>query len=96
MNHGKILGTTSMGERGQVVIPAEAREELDIKPGEKFVVFGNPKRGTIILVKSEIMNKFANLFFNKSKHFEKMAKAIMDKTEADEDLDVDIEDDKSK
>jgi AbrB family looped-hinge helix DNA binding protein len=83
MNHGKILGTTSMGERGQVVIPAEAREELGIQPGEKFVVFGDARRGTVILVKSEIMNKFANFFFNKSKRFEKMAKEIFDKTEAE-------------
>jgi AbrB family looped-hinge helix DNA binding protein len=80
MNHGKIFGTTSVGERGQVVIPAEAREELNIKPGEKFVVFGDAKRGTVILVKSEIMNKFANFFFNKSKRFEKIAQEIFDKT----------------
>lgn len=38
MNHGKIFGTTSIGERGQVVIPSEAREELGIKSGEKFLV----------------------------------------------------------
>ncbi|AGK55352.1 AbrB/MazE/SpoVT family DNA-binding domain-containing protein [Bacillus sp. 1NLA3E] len=81
MNHGKIFGTTSVGERGQVVIPAEAREELNIKPGEKFVVFGDARKGTVILVKSEIMNKFANFFFNKSKRFEKMAQEIFDKTE---------------
>lgn len=81
MNHGKIFGTTSMGERGQVVIPSEAREELGIKAGEKFVVFGDAKRGTVILVKSEIMNKFANFFFNKSKRFEKIAKEIFDKTQ---------------
>jgi AbrB family looped-hinge helix DNA binding protein len=80
MNHGKIFGTTSVGERGQVVIPAEARDELNIKPGEKFVVFGDAKRGTVILVKSEIMNKFANFFFNKSKRFEKIQQEIFDKT----------------
>jgi AbrB family looped-hinge helix DNA binding protein len=84
MNHGKIFGTTSMGERGQVVIPSEAREELGIKAGEKFVVFGDAKRGTVILVKSEIMNKFANFFFNKSKRFEKIAKEIFDKTQDSE------------
>jgi AbrB family looped-hinge helix DNA binding protein len=83
MNHGKIFGTTSMGERGQVVIPAEAREELGIKSGEKFVVFGDARKGTVILVKSEIMNKFANFFFNKSKRFEKMAKEIFEKTETE-------------
>lgn len=87
MNHGKIFGTTSVGERGQVVIPAEAREELNIQPGEKFVVFGDARKGTVILVKSEIMNKFANFFFNKSKRFEKIAQEIFDKTEEKEDED---------
>jgi AbrB family looped-hinge helix DNA binding protein len=48
MNHGKIFGTTSMGERGLVVIPAEAREELGIQAGEKFVVFGDARKGTFI------------------------------------------------
>ncbi|MEH7479869.1 AbrB/MazE/SpoVT family DNA-binding domain-containing protein [Neobacillus drentensis] len=90
MNHGKNFGTTSMGERGQVVIPSEAREELGIKSGEKFVVFGDARKGTVILVKSEIMNKFANFFFNKSQRFEKIAKEIFEKTETD------IEDDGEK
>ncbi|RID82118.1 AbrB family transcriptional regulator [Mesobacillus zeae] len=83
MNHGKFFGTTSMGERGQVVIPSEAREELGFQSGEKFVVFGGPRKGTVILVKSEIMNKFANVFFNTSKRFEKLAKEILDKTDAE-------------
>jgi AbrB family looped-hinge helix DNA binding protein len=91
-NHGKIFGTTSMGERGQVVIPSEAREELGIKAGEKFVVFGDAKRGTVILVKSEIMNKFANFFFNKSKRFEKIAKEIFDKTKDSDEEDEEEED----
>jgi AbrB family looped-hinge helix DNA binding protein len=84
MNHGKVLGTTSMGERGQVVIPAEAREELSIKPGEKFVVFGDAKKGAVILVKSEIINKFANFLFNKSKRFDRIAKEILEKTDIEE------------
>lgn len=90
MNHGKIFGTTSMGERGQVVIPAEAREELGIKSGEKFVVFGDARKGTVILVKSEIMNKFANFFFTKSKRFEKIAKEFFDKTETE----IEVEEEK--
>ncbi|WP_462411197.1 AbrB/MazE/SpoVT family DNA-binding domain-containing protein [Neobacillus sp. Marseille-QA0830] len=92
MNHGKIFGTTSMGERGQVVIPAEAREELGIKAGEKFVVFGDERKGTVILVKSEIVNKFANFFFNKSKRFEKMARDIYEKTGTNAEEDKEQED----
>lgn len=70
MKHGKCYGSTAMGERGQVVIPAEAREELELKPGEKLIVFGNPRRGTVILIKSDIMTKFADVLMRKAKFFE--------------------------
>jgi AbrB family looped-hinge helix DNA binding protein len=90
--HGKVLGTTSMGERGQIVIPREAREELNIKPGEKFIVFGNKRKGAVILVKAEMFNKFADFFMSASKKFESMAQAIFDKnTTISEDEDDDHE-----
>lgn len=72
MGHGKCYGTTVVGERGQVVIPADAREELNIKAGEKLIVFGNPKRGIVILFKSDIMARFANLMMKKTKFFDEM------------------------
>ena len=34
----KKFGTATLGERGQVVIPAEIREELDLEQGEQFMV----------------------------------------------------------
>jgi AbrB family looped-hinge helix DNA binding protein len=39
-NGGQFYGTTTLGERGQVVIPAEAREAMGLKKGEKLLVFG--------------------------------------------------------
>lgn len=82
--HGKVLGTTTMGERGQIVIPSEARDELEIQPGEKFIVFGNKRKGAVILVKAETFNKFADFFMSASSKFEKMAKEIYGKTQADD------------
>lgn len=40
--HGKeyFYGTTTLGEKGQLVIPAEAREKMGLKKGEKLLVFG--------------------------------------------------------
>lgn len=70
--HGKCYGSTAMGERGQIVIPAEAREELDIQPGEKFIVFGNKKKGTVILIKSDIMERFADMIMEKASFFEEL------------------------
>lgn len=76
MGHGKCYGSTVMGERGQVVIPAEAREEVGIEPGEKLIVFGNPNRGVIIIFKSDIMARFADMMFKKASFFEEMFKGI--------------------
>jgi AbrB family looped-hinge helix DNA binding protein len=39
--HGKkMFGTATVGTKGQVVIPADAREEMGIKTGDKLYVFG--------------------------------------------------------
>ena len=38
-----FYGTTTLGEKGQVVIPAEARKDMSIKKGEKLLVFAKDK-----------------------------------------------------
>lgn len=35
---GKVYGTTTVGARGQVVIPAEARKDMHLHSGDKLVV----------------------------------------------------------
>lgn len=55
----KLFGTTTMGEKGQIVIPAEAREELNIKKGEKLLVFGIGE-DMIAFSKLDNFEKFAN------------------------------------
>ena len=50
----KFYGTTTLGEKGQVVIPAEARSNMHIAKGEKLLVFG---MGGDMLV----LNKLAHL-----------------------------------
>lgn len=39
----KFYGTSSIGERGQVVIPAEAREQFNIKAKDQLIFFGHGK-----------------------------------------------------
>ena len=36
----QFFGTTTLGEKGQVVIPAEARTVMGLKKGDKLLVFG--------------------------------------------------------
>jgi AbrB family looped-hinge helix DNA binding protein len=39
-NGEQFYGTTTLGEKGQVVIPVEARKAMSIKKGDKLLVFG--------------------------------------------------------
>jgi AbrB family looped-hinge helix DNA binding protein len=53
-----IFGMVKVGERGQIVIPKEAREKFGIKPGDSLLVLGDEQRG-IAIVKAELMKSFA-------------------------------------
>jgi AbrB family looped-hinge helix DNA binding protein len=41
----KFYGSVTVSERGQIVIPADARKDFGIKTGDKLLVFGDPERG---------------------------------------------------
>ena len=47
-----------MGERGQVVIPAEARREYDIETGDKLLVMGHPQKHGVFICKIAPMREF--------------------------------------
>ena len=49
----KFYGSVTVGERGQVAIPAEARREMMIDPAAKLLAFGNPNKQVLLLVKAE-------------------------------------------
>ncbi len=51
----KIWGSVTVGSKGQVVIPAEAREALEIKERDKLIVIGNPSSKGIAFVKAEVV-----------------------------------------
>jgi AbrB family looped-hinge helix DNA binding protein len=49
----RFYGTTTVGEKGQIVIPSEARTTMKLKKGEKLLAFG---MGTDMLVLSKLAN----------------------------------------
>jgi len=53
-----LFGSVKVGERGQVVIPKEAREIFGIRPGDLLLVLGDTERG-IALVKADALQEFA-------------------------------------
>ena len=53
----KVFGAVIMGERGQVVIPAEIRKTFRIKPGDRLIVFAK-ENGPIGLIPAERFSQF--------------------------------------
>ena len=47
--NGKYAWMVKIGEKGQFVIPKEARELFDLKPGAEILVLGDRERGLAIL-----------------------------------------------
>ncbi len=53
---GTVCGSTAVGERGQAVIPKEARTRLKIKPGDKFLVVEH--HGVLVFLPDKTMRHF--------------------------------------
>jgi AbrB family looped-hinge helix DNA binding protein len=59
INKDKFLfGVCKVGEKGQIVIPKEARKVFNINPGDSLLLVGDTKKG-LALVKTEIFTAFA-------------------------------------
>ena len=53
----QLIGSVTVGERGQVVILSEARESMSINAGDKLLVFKAPVDGVLIIAKPETFEK---------------------------------------
>lgn len=51
-----FFGSVVVGERGQIVIPKEARDLFNIKPGDKLLILGDEERGLGILHEDNLIN----------------------------------------
>ncbi len=52
------FGIVKVGERGQIVIPKEARQVFGIMPGDRVIVLGDKRKGGIALVKIKDFEDF--------------------------------------
>ncbi len=55
----RIFGICRVGEKGQIVIPKEAREMFNIKSGDSLVLLGDKKKG-MALAKVEVFDALAS------------------------------------
>jgi len=59
---GKYAWTVTVGEKGQIVIPKQAREVFGINPGDTLMILGDESKGLAIPPKSAF-EKFASVIF---------------------------------
>jgi AbrB family looped-hinge helix DNA binding protein len=55
---GKVYGAITVGERGQIVIPAELRKALNIKPADQLMVFAKLDKKVISLMPAKDFSRF--------------------------------------
>ncbi len=71
-NFDNFFGSTTIGKKGQVVVPMETRKKMGWKESDKLLVFGL-SNNTVVLTKLEHVKKFAN---NLEKKLNKVKKYI--------------------
>ncbi len=52
-----FYGSTTMGPKGQIVIPSKLRKELKITKGDQFIVVKNEHMDSIVIIKAENLTK---------------------------------------
>ena len=51
-----LFGMVTVGDKGQIVIPAKARKLFDISPGDQLVVLGDESQGMAIIKAKDFLN----------------------------------------
>lgn len=59
----RVFGTAKVGDRGQIVIPKEARELFGIKPGDTLLILGDEEMG-LIVSRPEVLSDLADKILN--------------------------------
>ena len=59
-----LFGTVTVGEKGQIVIPKNAREIFGIKTGDSLVVLGDEATGLAIMKSDVFMAQVADAIFH--------------------------------
>ena len=63
----RIFGTAKVGDRGQIVIPQEARRFYGISTGDTLLILGNEASG-LVVTRPEILNDLADEILGKEEH----------------------------
>lgn len=74
MQNRKLYGTATVGSKGQIVIPADAREELGIKPGDRLYVVNAMHDMGVVFLKEESLQSVVDHLSAQVENFRAMKK----------------------
>jgi len=83
----KFFGSTTVGLKGQIVIPANARKELGIDTGTTLLFFTGPEKGVLALLKADTVEHMLSMMSERFTHFEKLVKEHKSKATKSEEED---------
>jgi len=65
-NSRRVFGTAKVGDRGQIVIPKEARDLFNICPGDTLLIIGEENKG-LIVSRPELLRDLADEIFERDR-----------------------------
>jgi AbrB family looped-hinge helix DNA binding protein len=74
MHDKQLYGTATVGTKGQVVIPADARDALNIQPGDRLYVVGSQEKKWIGFIKEEQLRDMLDHLTNNIEQYKDILK----------------------
>ncbi len=74
-----FYGMATVGEKGQIVIPADARKDMKLKTGDKLLVAHGPHGKVLVLMRPERIKAIASHISNQIEHLSKTLKELGEK-----------------
>lgn len=74
MHEKQLYGTATVGTKGQVVIPANAREALNIQAGDRLYVVGSQEKKWVGFIKEEQLRDMLDHLTNNIEQYKDILK----------------------
>ena len=86
-NRPDFFSITTLGERGQVVIPKDARTALNLAAGDKLVVLPSKHGNGVLLMKEENIKQLARELSERAEHISQKSEKLKEKLDRAEQTD---------
>lgn len=72
----KFMGAATVGSKGQIVVPQEVREQMNIKTGDRLVILASPQKAGFMAVKPEVFDTILSKMGERFTNLEKLRQDV--------------------